>query len=139
MPICDSFFRKIAFRYASSIAFFIFTNLAYSQSPDTLEDGWRIINDGDLGNCGTCHQLRSSNSSQLTQKQGNFGPSLVGVGRRYSREILLQWVTDASQISSGTLMPPYGSLEGIEQPVMPRTILSVEQIKNVVDVLQTLR
>ena len=132
MPICDSFFRKIAFRYASSIAFFIFTNLAYSQSPDTLEDGWRIINDGN-------HQLRSSNSSQLTQKQGNFGPSLVGVGRRYSREILLQWVTDARQISSGTLMPPYGSLEGIEQPIVPRTILSVEQIKNVVDVLQTLR
>jgi hypothetical protein len=76
MPICDSFFRKIAFRYASSIAFFLFTNLAYGQSPDTLEDGWRIINDGNLGNCGTCHLLRSSNSSQLTQKQGNFSPSL---------------------------------------------------------------
>ena len=133
------FFYFIIVCLFGSIVFLIFTNLAYSQIPDTLEQGWQIINDGNLGNCGTCHQLRSSNYSQPTQKQGNFGPSLVGVGRRYSREILLQWVTDARQISSGTLMPPYGSLEGIEQPIVPRTILSAEQIKNVVDVLQTLR
>ena len=111
-----------------------------SQSADNLSKmpGWKIIQDGRLGNCITCHTIQfSANSSK--EKQGNFGPPLTKVGAKYSPEQLRQRVTDARQMNPETLMPPYGSQVEIKNPNIPRVLLTQEQISEVVDFLVLLK
>jgi hypothetical protein len=52
---------------------------------------------------------------------------------------LRQWVSDARSLKPGTLMPPFGSLEGtlLSSPAKP--ILTAGQIEQVVEALKTLR
>jgi len=120
---------------------FLGAKFAYGQpSVDAVQAGFEIIYNRQLGNCVTCHLVDHGEKkpSQQLEKQGNFGPNLQGVGKKYSREQLLQWVTDARKIHPDTLMPPYGSLEGITIPNQQKTMLNPEQIQLVVDALITL-
>ena len=70
---------------------------AWSQAVDVSE-GLRIMADRTTGNCVSCHEIPAwrdpSQSTNRLSLQGNFGPSLQGVGTRYSKEQLLQWVKD---------------------------------------------
>jgi sulfur-oxidizing protein SoxX len=108
-----------------------------------VDAGFKIILDRQQGNCLTCHALSAANQPQHLPKalglQGNFGPSLDGAGARHSQAVLLQWVTDARKIKLGTLMPPYGSLEGIHRPNAARPLLEPEQLQAVAAALSTLR
>ena len=108
-----------------------------------VDAGFKIILDRQQGNCLTCHALSATNQPQHAPKtlglQGNFGPSLDGAGARHSQATLLQWVTDARKIKPDTLMPPYGSLEGVHQPNAARTLLEPEQLQAVAAALSTLR
>lgn len=98
------------------------------------ERGFRIMADGTGGNCLACHALPGQKGVP-----SSFGPALDTVGSRYSAQALRQWVTDARQIKPGTLMPPFGTTEGTQMPVVARSILTDEEITHVVAALQTLR
>lgn len=104
----------------------------------TKMPGWRIMQDGRLGNCITCHTVDWTGKT-VKEKQGNFAPPLTSVGAKYNREQLLQWVTDARVIHPNTLMPPYGSQVGIVNPSPNKPILDSEQISAVVDFLMMLK
>ena len=67
----------------------------------------------------------------------NLGPSLKGVGARWNRSQLTQWVKDARQINPHTLMPPFGIVASLTKANPPRAILSDAQIAQVVDTLQS--
>lgn len=84
------------------------------------------------GNCLACHEL-----PHVEGLVSNLGPSLKGVGRKWSRAQLTQWVKDARQINAQTLMPPFGSVEGLTKATPLRAILSDAQISEVVDTLQS--
>ena len=86
------------------------------------------------GNCIACHDLPGT--SGLTS---NFASSLRGVGAKWSREDLVRWVTDARVFNPDTLMPPYGNHQGLVKVNPARAVLTAEQIKDVVDILQTWR
>ena len=107
----------------------------------TVQQGFDIIFNRNLGNCVTCHTVKSSfnNAAVNHEKQGNFAPDLSDVGNKYSRSELTQWVKDARQIRPQTLMPPYGSLDMITLPNQNITLLTKEQISLVVDALITLK
>ena len=117
------------------------TSIAYGENTsEATKVGFEIINSRQLGNCVTCHTVDyvdKAGSNQL-EKQGNFGPNLQGVGKKYSRLELIQWVSDARKIHPDTLMPPYGTLEDIKIPNQSKTMLSPQQIQFVVDALLTL-
>ncbi len=100
--------------------------------------GWKIIQDGRLGNCVTCHTIQLSEKS-VKEKQGNFAPALSKVGAKYTPDQLRQWVTDARRINPETLMPPYGSQAGINNPNFLKPLLDTQQINDVVDVLVMLK
>ena len=104
----------------------------------TAMPGWKIMQDGRLGNCITCHTINLSEKS-VKERQGNFAPPLSKVGAKYSSDQLRQWVTDARRINPETLMPPYGSLSNINQPNIPKPILDSQQINDVVEVLVMLK
>ena len=104
-------------------------------------EGLRIMADRNTGNCVSCHEIPawrdSTQSANRLTLQGNFGPSLQGVGARYSKEQLRQWIVDARVIHRNTLMPPYGTTERLHLPARSQNLLTQKQIDAVVDTLTT--
>lgn len=99
-----------------------------------VEQGFRIITTGTLGNCIACHALPGQRDVPST-----FGPSFDKVGARHDAASLRQWITDARQIKPDTLMPPFGTTQGTTTSVRAQSILTDDQINLVVAALQTLR
>ncbi|MEY4340947.1 MAG: SoxAX cytochrome complex subunit precursor [Pseudomonadota bacterium] len=99
--------------------------------------------DRTTGNCVSCHEIPAwrdpSQSTNRLSLQGNFGPSLQGVGTRYTKEQLLQWVKDARVIRPHTWMPPYGSIDNLNLPARSQHLLTPTQIEAVVDALVTFK
>ena len=93
------------------------------------------------GNCVSCHEIpawrETSQSANRLSLQGNFGPSLQGVGSRYNKEQLRQWVVDARVIQPNTLMPPFGTTEKLNLAARSENLLTHSQIEAVVDALST--
>ena len=109
--------------------------------PIEASEGFRIMADRNTGNCVSCHEIPawrdSTQSANRLTLQGNFGPSLQGVGARYSKEQLRQWIVDARVIHPNTLMPPYGTTERLHLPARSQNLLTQKQIDAVVDTLTT--
>jgi len=98
------------------------------------QDSWRIMNERSLGNCIACHGLPGQTGVRST-----LGPSLQGVGARYSVAQLQQWVVDARQIQANTLMPPFGAANGLNRVSHAEPLLNPEQIRLVVTTLSQWR
>lgn len=119
------------------------TNTATAQTLSDAEQGFRIMANRQQGNCVTCHPVSVLRDAKgidgAAGKQGDFGPALDGVAKRYSLGQLRQWVMDARKLSSNTLMPPFGTLEGTTQANPERPMLSADEIDKVTAALATLR
>ena len=113
-----------------------------AQSLSDADQGLRIMANRQQGNCVTCHQVSVLRDAKgidgAAGKQGDFGPSLDGVARRYSLAQLRQWVIDARRIKSDTLMPPFGTLDGTTQASPARPMLSADEVDKVTAALATL-
>lgn len=107
---------------------------AIAQVNASSETGFDIMTNKLTGNCLACHDLPG-----VSGVPSNFGPSLRGVGSRRTQEELLQWVLDARKIKPDTLMPPFGSAEGLSKVTQARHLLSATQIEKVVNTMQTWR
>lgn len=114
-----------------------------AQTLSDSELGLRIMANRQQGNCVTCHQVSVLRDAKgidgASGRQGNFGPSLDGVAQRYSMAQLRQWVVDARHINPNTLMPPFGTTEGLNHASPARPILTPEEIGKVTAALATLR
>jgi sulfur-oxidizing protein SoxX len=74
--------------------------------------------------------------------QGDLAPDLAGSGSRRSIGQLRLRLVDASRLNSGTIMPSYYRLDGLDRVAANwrgKPILSAEQIENIVAYLATLR
>ena len=100
----------------------------------SAEQGFRLMAAGGVGNCVVCHSMPGASGPAST-----FAPALQQVGTRYSAQELRQWVTDARRIKAATLMPPFGTTQGTNSPMLTQPLLSTEDIDHVVAALQTLR
>jgi sulfur-oxidizing protein SoxX len=107
---------------------------ASAQANSNNETGFDIMTNKLSGNCLACHDLPG-----VSGMPSNFGPSLRGVGARRTQDELLQWVVDARKINPETLMPPFGSSEGLSKVIQKRNLLSSTQIEKVVSTLQSWR
>jgi sulfur-oxidizing protein SoxX len=107
---------------------------ASAQANSNNETGFDIMTTKLSGNCLACHDLPG-----VSGMPSNFGPSLRGVGARRTQDELLQWVVDARKINPETLMPPFGSSEGLSKVIQKRNLLSSTQIEKVVSTLQSWR
>lgn len=103
---------------------------AFSQSLPADSAGFDLMTNKLTGNCMACHDLPG-----VSGKVSNFGPSLRGVGSKWTREELRQWVVDARKINADTLMPPFGSTAGLTKVRQSVNLLTHEQINAVVDTL----
>jgi sulfur-oxidizing protein SoxX len=89
------------------------------------------------GNCLLCHAIPGAD-----RPAGNIGPSLGGIGSKYSERQLRERIVDASRFNPKTVMPPYGRTEGLHDVASQyrgKPLLTREQIDDLVAFLLTLR
>jgi L-cysteine S-thiosulfotransferase len=100
--------------------------------------GRAIVADRQVGLCLLCH----SGPFPEERFQGELAPSLAGAGSRWSQDELRMRLVDPARLNPKTIMPSYYKAEGLER-VAPafrgKTILSAEQIEDVVAYLATLK
>lgn len=107
-------------------------------TPGDAARGKAIVTSRQTGLCLLCH------SAPLPEEkfQGTIGPDLQGSGARYSEGELRLRIVDSHRLNPDTIMPSYYRLDGLER-VAPafrgKTVLSAEQIEDVVAFLKTLR
>lgn len=97
------------------------------------------------GNCVACHQI----SSVEVSFPGNVGPSLDGVGDRWSEAELRGILVDSKKTFEGTVMPAYYKVDGFIRPGKAYTgkaaddtfgpLLTGQQIEDLVAFLGTLK
>ena len=107
-------------------------------APGDPARGRAIVVDRQVGLCLLCH------SGPLPEQrfQGDLGPDLGGVGARLSAGQIRLRIVDPARANPATLMPAYFKTEGLER-VAPafrgKTVLSAQQIEDVVAFLVTLK
>jgi sulfur-oxidizing protein SoxX len=100
--------------------------------------GRAIVANRQVGLCLLCH----SGPFPEERFQGDLAPDLRGAGSRWSEAELRLRLVDSSRINAASIMPAYYRSDGLTR-VAPawrgRTILSAEQIEDVVAYLTTLK
>jgi sulfur-oxidizing protein SoxX len=130
---------------AAALAFFLSTAAASDTLPSSLTGaagdpvaGRKIVLDRHVGLCLLCH----SGPFPEERFQGNLAPDLTGVGARLSAGEIRLKIVDASRFNPDSIMPPYFRTESLER-VAPayrgKTVLTAQQIEDVVSFLATLK
>ena len=100
--------------------------------------GRAIVGNRQVGLCLLCH----SGPFPEERFQGDLAPDLKGAGARWSEGQLRLRIVDSGRINPASIMPAYHRSEGLVR-VAPawrgKTILSAEQIEDVVAYLMTLK
>jgi len=107
-------------------------------APGDAERGMKIVTNRQVGLCLLCH----AGPYPQERFQGTMAPDLTGAGARWNEGQLRLRMVDAARINPETIMPPYYRMDGLTR-VAPgfrgKTILSAEQIEDVVVYLMTLK
>ena len=106
--------------------------------PGDAARGRAIVANRSVGLCLLCH----SGPIPEERFQGNLSPSLAGAGSRWSVAQLRLRIVDGSRLNPDTIMPPYYKTTGLQRVARPfegKTILTAEQIEDVVAYLATLK
>ncbi len=110
-------------RRAAGLLFALWLQGAAAADPDRAQQGRRLAQAGDKGNCLACHQIPGDTTGV---SQANIGPPLIGLRERFPRRRALELqIWDASQANPDTVMPPFGRNQ----------ILSAEEIERIAEYL----
>lgn len=105
--------------------------------PGDAARGRAIVANRQLGLCLLCH----TGPIPEERFQGNLAPPLDGAGSRWSAGQLRMRMVDASRFNPETIMPSYfkpGGAPRTPAALQGKTILSAQQVEDVVAYLQTL-
>jgi sulfur-oxidizing protein SoxX len=100
--------------------------------------GRAIVANRQLGLCLLCH----TGPIPEERFQGNLAPPLDGAGSRWSEGQLRTRIVDAGSFNPRTIMPSYfkpGDAPRTPAALRGKTILSAQQVEDVVAYLQTLK
>jgi sulfur-oxidizing protein SoxX len=106
--------------------------------PGDAARGRAVVASRSTGLCLLCH------SAPIAEErfQGDLATDLAGAGSRWSEAQLRLRIVDARRLNPASIMPAYYRAEGLQR-VAPawqgRSVLSAQQIEDVVAYLRTLR
>jgi sulfur-oxidizing protein SoxX len=109
-----------------------------SGQPGDAERGRAIVANRTVGLCLLCH----SGPFPEQPLQGTLAPSLAGAGGRNTAGQLRLRLVNPSRLVPDTIMPPYYRLDRLQRVARTyegKTILSADQIEDVVAYLMTLK
>jgi len=109
-----------------------------ADTPGDAARGRAIVANRSVGLCLLCH------SGPIAEErfQGNLAPSLAGAGSRWSAAQLRLRIVDGARLNPDTIMPPYYRTAGLQRVARAfegKTILTAEQVEDVVAYLETLK
>ncbi len=124
------------------VAFKVVDNESIPESltgkPGDPVNGRKVAINRKQGNCLACHKMPIPEQAF----HGEVGPDLATVGRSYSEGELRLRVVNPKIVNPDTFMPafyrPYG-LHRVAKNFQGKTILTAEQVEDVVAYLQTLK
>ena len=90
------------------------------------------------GNCLACHKLPKDDDIF----QGDIGPSLVGIGNRYTIAELRLRLVNPYLLNPDTIMPAFYKIRGlkrVDKKYREKSILSAQEIEDVISWLATLK
>lgn len=108
-----------------------------SQAGDAAR-GRTIVANRQVGLCLLCH----GGPFPEERFQGDLAPSLAGAGARWTEGQLRLRIVDARRLQPQSIMPAYYRIDGLQRPGAAwrdKTILTAQQIEDVVAFLRTLR
>ena len=111
---------------------------ALTQTPGSAVRGRALVANRQVGLCLLCH----TGPIPEERFQGSLAPDLAGAGDRFTAGQLRLRMVDSRRINPATIMPAYYSTQGLQRvptALQDKTILSAQQIEDVVAYLQTLR
>ena len=97
-----------------------------------------IVANRSVGLCLLCH----SGPIPEERFQGTLSPSLAGAGARWSEGQLRLRIVDGTRLNPDTIMPAYYRTTGLQhvaKSFVGKTVLTAEQIEDVVAYLATLK
>jgi sulfur-oxidizing protein SoxX len=100
--------------------------------------GRAIVANRQVGLCLLCH----SGPFPEVEFQGDLAPSLAGAGARWSEAQLRLRIADSRALNPQTIMPSYFRADGLSRvgaAWRERTVLTAQQVEDVVAFLRTLR
>jgi len=109
-----------------------------SATPGDAARGRAIVASRQTGLCLLCH------SAPIAEErfQGTLATDLAGAGSRWSEAQLRLRLVDARRLDPASMMPAYHRIDGLQrvgEAWQGRTVLSAQQIEDVVVYLRTLR
>lgn len=107
-------------------------------APGDASRGRAIVANRQLSLCLLCH----TGPIPEERFQGNLAPDLQGAGQRWTAAQLRLRIVDASHVNPATIMPSYYKTEGLTRVAAAykdKTILTAQQIEDVIAWLQTLK
>ena len=107
-------------------------------TPGDAVRGRAIVANRQVGLCLLCH----TGPIPEERFQGNLAPNLAGAGERFNAGQLRLRMVDSRRINPETIMPAYHSKDGLHRvptALRDKTLLSAQQVEDVVAYLQTLR
>ena len=107
-------------------------------APGDPARGRAVVGNRTAGLCLLCH----SGPIPEERFQGTMAPSLAGSGSRWSPGQLRLRMVDPARLNADTIMPAYYRIDGLQRVgrnFTGKTILSEQQIEDVVAYLATLR
>lgn len=105
--------------------------------PGDAGRGRRIVGGRD-GNCLLCHSIPETGERRM----GDVAPSLAGVARRLDAGQIRLRVVDPIRVNPEAAMPSYyrtRGLDSVAKPYRSKTILSAQEVEDVVAYLLTLQ
>lgn len=108
-----------------------------TDTPGDPARGLAVMADRELGNCFGCHVVPVD-----AEFFGTTGPTLENVGERLNAAQLRLRLVDSKQINPMSMMPSYYRTEGLHRVLDAfegTTVLSAQQIEDVIAYLMTLR
>ena len=113
---------------------------ALTATPGDPEAGLKVFKDRSLGNCLACH---ANSGMEKELFHGTVGPAMDGAGSRWQPEQLRAIVADSKKVfGEQTVMPGFYSLEvgeKVREDLVGKTILTAQQVEDVVAYLSTLK
>ncbi len=107
--------------------------------PGDPEKGRKVFVNRKLGNCLACHQVSALADEPY---HGNVGPSLDGVASRLSEGEMRLRIVDPKVVNPDTIMPAFFRSTGLHdvlEKFRGKTILTAEQVEDVIAFLKTLK
>jgi len=109
-----------------------------TETPGNPEMGRKWVINRKLGNCLSCHQMPIPGE----QFHGETGPALYGVGELFDPGELRLRLVDPKVLNPQSMMPSFYKTEGLNRVMKgfeDKTVLSAQQVEDVIAYLMTLR